>query len=439
MMRHFKNLRAVAVAGLLAAALMTLPAVSAHAGSVLDTPYGSPAATLGAEADAMAGTGVAVYRGGISARLNPALLTSEKSRRVDGSLCLYQDHEDRFQSLWDSFESYVADTAIASQRSHYFDTGFGAALRAGRGLVVGAALSTLYDWTYDFDEEILDPDPGADVYDTILEQRSFTSDGRLRALTLGVAMSTPDERLSVGVSGNYAFGTRELTRSRRFAQDQDDSYTITEEFDYSGFNAVLGLYAKLTPRLELGAAWETPLTVSGDQDYVATVRNVAADTLETVASARDGEVKYPNRYRIGFTLYPRSEPRTVFTAEMIFSEWTMLEDDLYADDAQPRLEDTVDVRVGVQHTFYNGVPLRFGFRRLDSYTDPEAGASFFTTGIGIPWEKGMFQISAELSKVESYQEHWFPYEYEDTDIVTADYARVEETRFRLGAGFTYLF
>ncbi len=439
MMRHFKTLTATVATALLAAALLAVPAGPVVAGSVLDVPYGSPAGTQGAEIDAMGGTGAAIYRGGLSARFNPALLADEQAHRVDGALSLYQDHEDRFQPLWDSFGSYVADTAIASQRSHYFDSGFGAAKRVGRGLAVGAALSTLYDFTYDFDEQILDPDPGADVYDQILEQREWRADGRLRALTLGVAFNTPDERLSVGVSGNYAFGTRTLTEYRRFVQDQDDSYTNTGEQAFAGGNAVLGLRAKLTPRLEIGAAWETPLIVKGDEDLTTETFHVGADTTEILASTRDGEVRYPNRYRFGFTLYPRSEPRTVFTAELVFSEWTGLEDNRFDDDNQPRLEDTVDVRLGVQHTFYNGVPLRFGFRRMDSYTEKEAGASFFTSGIGIPWQRGLFHVSVELSKTESYQEHWFPYEYDDSDIETDPIARVEETRFRLGAGFTYLF
>ena len=34
----------------------------------------------------------------------------------------------------------------------------------------------------------------------------------------------------------------------------------------------------------------------------------------------------------------------------------------------------VDVRIGVQHTFYNGTDLRFGFRRYDSYADEMAEA-----------------------------------------------------------------
>ena len=226
MKRQNKIHLSIGVAGvLLAGLLVILPDVSA-AGSVLDTAYGSPAGTLGAEVDAMAGTGAAFYRGGLSTRLNPAMLSEERGNRLDGSLSLYQDHEDRFQPLWDSFGSYVCDTAIASQRNHYFDSGFGAAIRAAEGLAVGLSLGTLYDFTYDFEEEVRDPDPDSDPYDQILEERSWRYDGRLRALSLGFALSTPDERLSVGVAGHYAFGTRRTDVRRRFFQDQDDSRVL---------------------------------------------------------------------------------------------------------------------------------------------------------------------------------------------------------------------
>jgi hypothetical protein len=441
MKRQYKIHPASGMVGLmLAGLLVALPGVAA-AGSILDAQYGSAAGTLGAEADAMAGTFTTVYRGGLSARFNPAMLSEEQNQRLDGSLSLYQDHEDRFQPLWDSFESYVTDTAIASQRNHYFDTGFGAAVRAARGLAVGVSLSTLYDYTYDFDEVVLDPvnQPGSDPDDRILEERSWRSDGRLRALTLGFAMSTPDERLSVGVAGNYAFGNRVIEENRRFFQNQDDSYTNQSDQWLVGGNAVMGVRVKASPRLEIGASWETPLKVSGEMTGLDELFAVGVDTVATSASAMDRSIQYPNRYRVGFTLYPRSEPRTVFTAEMVFSQWTKLEDSEFDEDDQPRLEDVVDVRLGVEHTFYNGVPLRFGFRRMDSYTDHEAGATFFTSGIGVPWQSGLFHVSVELSKVTSRQEHLFPYEYSDPDILTAETARVEDTRFRLGAGFTYLF
>ncbi len=37
------------------------------------------------------------------------------------------------------------------------------------------------------------------------------------------------------------------------------------------------------------------------------------------------------------------------------------------------LQDTFDVRIGLEHRFYNNMPLRFGFRRFDSYLDRETG------------------------------------------------------------------
>ncbi len=423
---------------LFAGLLMILPGVSA-AGSVLDTAYGSPAGALGAEVDAMAGTGAALYRGGLSTRLNPAMLAEEWDNRLDGSLSLYQDHEDRFQPLWDSFGSYVTDTAIASNRNHYFDSGFGAAIRAAEGLAVGLSLSTLYDYTYDFAEELRDPDPQSDPRDQILEERSWRYDGRLRALSLGFAMSTPDEKLSVGVAGNYAFGKRYADVRRRFFQDQDDSTILGGEHWLDGANATLGIRIKASPRVTIGAAWETPLKVQGEAAITTETFDVAGDSMIVEAATADVSIDYANRYRFGFTLHPRSEPRTVFTVDLVLTEWTRLKDSSWDEGDESPYEDTIDVRVGVEHTFYNGVPLRFGFRRLGSYSDREAGATFFTTGIGVPWERGLFHVSAELSKISSYQRHWFPYEYADPDIQTAETARVDETRFRLGAGFTYLF
>ncbi len=442
MKRLNKNHLSTGAAGLLlAGVLLVQPGVST-AGSVLDFAYGSPTVTLGAEIDAMAGTSAAYYRGGLSARLNPAMLSAERDNRLDGALALYQDHEDRFQPLWDSFGSYVTDTAIASQRNHYFDSGFGAAFRASDGLAVGLSLGTLYDFTYDFSEEVRDPDPQSDPRDQILEERSWRSDGRLRVLTLGFAMNTPDETVSLGIAGNYAFGNRHLETNQRFFQGTNPSTQSDGEHWLEGGNAVVGLRVKASPRVEIGVAWESPLDVSGEAKTVDTSYDPIADTWSEEATAANASINYGQRYRAGFTLYPRSDPRTIFTVDMLFAEWSELEDSrIGPEDAPLRLEDTLDLRIGVEHRFYNGVPLRFGFRRLDSYSDREAGATFFTTGIGVPWERGLFHVSAELSKVSSYQRHWFEYDYEGEpgEYPTAETSRVEETRFRLGAGFTYLF
>jgi hypothetical protein len=84
------------------------------------------------------------------------------------------------------------------------------------------------------------------------------------------------------------------------------------------------------------------------------------------------------------------------------------------------------------------VPLRFGFRHRDSYSDSEASVSYFTSGVGVPYGGGIISASVELSKTSSYQEHWF--EYPNTNDFPVDpISRVEETRFRLGVGYRYMF
>jgi hypothetical protein len=207
-----------------------------------------------------------------------------------------------------------------------------------------------------------------------------------------------------------------------------------------GINFTLGARLAVGDRVEFGAALETPLEVSGN---ILTESQTGAigGTVEVQTQVDHGVIRYPRAYRGGLTLKPRSDPRTVFTADAVYTEWADLEDDRSTGSAEGskqegvplRLENTVEVAVGVQHLFYNGVPVRFGFRHMESYTDSEARASFFTAGIGMPTDAGTVSVSLEVSKISSVQEHFFSY---PAGFVAAEISRVEDTRFRLGVGFT---
>ncbi len=427
---HKRDARRLAAALALAAALC-LPAAAAMAGSALNYVYGEPETFLGGEINAMAGTGAAVYRGGMSNVLNPALLTEAEGFRFDAGMSLGQRHEDRFTPLFDTFESYVTDTAIASNRNHYFGTGFGFAGDMARyGLPISCALSLTdrYTFAYDFQEDVRDPDSFSDPRDSILEERKVAVDGTLRDLSLGVAWK-PAERISLGAAVHYAFGTREEQYLRRDFQNTANSSDRMYDFDMSGINATLGVDVKVDERLTLGFAWETPLTVDGDMDTTLT----AGDGLPATTGS-EAEVKYPSRFRAGLAYYPRTEPRTLFTVDFEIAAWSDIEDDRFESD--PVLEDTYDVRIGLQHIFYNGVPMRFGFRHVDSYADSEAARTTFSAGIGKPLAAGMIDFSVELGKTTFDQGHWFDY---PAGFVSAPIAKVEETFFRFGAGYVVNF
>ena len=420
-------------------------------GSALATPnfmtdYGDQLPWYSAEINAMGGTGAAMYRGGISNIYNPAFLTLETARRVDAGLALDQSSEDRFQPLFDSFDSYVTDVAIAANRNHYWNTGFGFAARVLEGRVpatVGVSLTDRYPFSYKFSEVLRSPyiHNVATERDHILEDRLYEISGTLRQLSVGMGFEL-NERFSAGLAVHYAFGTRSVVTSvsdeHILLGEEDGSYRTDEEFDLSGVNTTVGLRAQLNERVVVGLAWESQLKVDGD---IATSSYVAATGLDTTMT-REGDLRYPNVYRAGLTFMPRTDPRTTFSIEVEYKPFEEMADSRYPGYDNPRnLADVTDVRVGLEHLFQNGMPIRFGFRYVDSYLDREISTGVFSAGVGVPAGPGMMSASLELSKLNGLQEHIFGYpgDYLGDAYVTDDIATVEDTRFRVGVGYSVQF
>ena len=418
---------------------LLLLAVAGPAWSVpqIMTEYGDQVPWLGADINAMGGTGAALYRGGMSNIFNPAFLATATSHRLDAGLSLDQEHEDRFQPLYDTFGSFVADVAIVSNRQHYWQTGFGLVIHEPIGdfpMTIGLSLADRYPYSYTFEEEVRDPDFASDPRDSILEERTRKVTGTLRAASLGLGFGVTDW-LSAGATLHYAFGTRSETTSRRMYTGDVDGINELYDFDMDGVNVTLGLRGRVSERVEIGVAYENALTASGTADLAYhETRNDGAPDTDMSATVEDAYFRYPEIYRAGITFFPRTDPRTVFTVELEYMAWNEFEDSLnQVTNGIDELEKTLDVRIGLEHMFYNGVPLRFGFRHLPSYRDKDAGSTIFTAGTGMPIGGGMVATSVEIIKITSFQEHQFPY---PDGFLVEDIARVEDTRFRVSLGYT---
>lgn len=403
----------------------------------LESPYGGQSAYLLPEINAMGGTGVTLYRGGMSGLLNPAMLTAETGMRFDLAGRLDHEDEDRYQPLYDTFNSYVTDIVIASNRHDQYGTGFALARRLTCGsqpLVASLSLADRYEFDYAFEEEIRDPDSGSTPRDQILENRSLVVDGTLRDLTLGLATDVRPG-YSLGIALNYAFGSRDETWSRRYYREPSDtlSYVRESNWDPAGVNVTVGARVRIDARLELGAAYETPLSAEGDLSD-------GFDDAEPATS--EVTVRYPGEYRVGFALRPRNTPRTTVAGEVAYREWSALEDSRVEGDMH--LQDVLDVRFGVEHTFTNAMRMMFGFRHYDSYLAREVGTSVFTGGVGTPVAGGGLVVSLELNKLTAGdQAHIFTYpdgvDSYGNPITGLPTARVEDMRLRLGIGWTRSF
>jgi len=434
-----------AAAVVTAALTCVLAAGTAMAGPQATTTYGDQFTWMGAEAAAMGGSGAAVYRGGLSNVFNPAFLVVEKDTRFDAGVMLDQEHEDRFQPLYDSFDSYVAQAAIASNRNHFWQSGFGLAKRVGEGdraVSIGISLADRFPYAYRFYEEVRNPYPGGSPYptedvprDMIIAIREREVTGTLRALSFGVAAET-SERVSIGAAVHYNYGTRLDVSSSVDLDDAgtDNSYRTSDELKLAGVSASAGLRAQVSERVDLGVAVESGIKATGDwrqQDVTA-----SAGTDTTMSAFYD----YPWCVRAGLAFRPRNELPTVFTLEIEYRPWSELRDGTLAD-TTPILNDATDVKMGVEHVFHNGMPLRFGFRYIPSYADRDAAVTAFTAGTGARVGNGRLSASVELAKTSSLLPHQFPYpaDYFGVAYEVDPMARVDDTRFRLGVTYTMEF
>ena len=416
---------------LLACALILVAAGPAAAVPQIESTYGGQSPWLGGEINALGGTGAAIGRGAASNLLNPAGLAQVRGIRLDVGMAAALHEEDRFMPVYDSFESFVTDMAIASNQNTGLGGGVGLATRLVGGrmpVTAGVSLLERYPYRYRFEEEIRDPSPFSDPRDRIIEERTYEVEGVLRTLSLGLAADVLPDRVSVGAAVHYGFGDREESRVRRDNRlaDGDQSSDLRHLWSLSGVHATFGVQAQVHPRLRLGAAFETRLEVDGEYE---TRTFTAADT--TVATQETEEsLKYPAVWRFGAAFFPRSDPRTVLTWDVVYADWQEMEDSRL--DRTGIINDVLDVRLGLEHTFYNDFRLRFGFRRYDSYADDEGGNSVFSGGAGFPVGGGELSVSLELNKLQSYEPHIFEY---PEDYVAEPIARVDDLRTRIGIGW----
>ena len=256
----------------------------------------------------MGGTGAAVYRGGLSNVFNPAFLVVEDGTRFDAGVMLDQEHEDRFQPLYDSFDELrrakPPSPAIATT------SGRPASAWPSASAKVSARCRSDFRWRTDsptptaFYEELRNPSPyppgsGEPARDMLIAIRERKVTGTLRALSFGVAAET-SERVSLGAAIHYNYGTRLDVSSSTDLDNAgaNESYRTSDELTLAGVSASAGLRAQVSERVDLGVAVESGIRATGDwrqQDVTPT-----AGTDTTVSAFYD----YPWCVRAGLAFRP---------------------------------------------------------------------------------------------------------------------------------------
>jgi opacity protein-like surface antigen len=366
----------------------------------------------------------------------------------DVQLDITQVNEDRFIPLYDTFDDLVAETAYALNRNTY--TGLQGGILLAPPFAVRSALALgiydRYDLDYDYFEEVRSnrSDP-PELRDTIEQFNQINVDGRLRSISAGYGIEL-SSRAHLGLAGHYFFGDLESVVSVTPVDAGADWTRLHRKL--TGWGWTLGVHAKPIDRLGLAVAYEGPFSAKGD--HTTTVYANGSEVADpTAPAAGEYQIDYPGILRFGLSLHPRNELRTTFAIEARRHFWAELEDTYRAernrllseegaDPTELRLRDTWDLRLGLEHVFYNGMPVRIGFRYLENYTNDETERSIFSAGIGYTFGAMRVDVTGQYQRQTSRQ----PFLFEDGasgDPNPPLNPKVEDSVLRLMVGISRAF
>ena len=400
--------RGIPIGILLALAVAT----SAGGYSFLDLGLGGRVYTGSARGSAMAEVGWLSEENSFSTMLNPATLGFIDSPDVALAYQYFFLHETRAFPAYDSFDGLLGYNVYATNKNFYQNVALGFAtgvLPEALGLSFGIMYSPVYDFNYEYEEEIRDRSTSSQPADELIARAYLIGDGTLKAISLGVAKPLAEDA-SVGLGLDYVFGDYDLIARIGWEGDLPETKDMYSASKQSGMRVRLAGRFKAGPRLEFGFEGTSRCAMKGD--FSASTANdllwflPVPETGDTTVTYEDVETVYPASFGAGIRFRPRNEFIGLFEVGMKYTAWSDYRSDFYGDFD---LNDVFSWHAGVEYVFYSGMPLRFGLLYSPSPKDEDVSEAAFTFGTGY----SAYGWSVDFSGQVGWQKYRYPDIFDD--------------------------
>ncbi len=360
----------------------------------LSYPYGEKVGTFDARSLAMAGTGLAFGENASALHANPACLADVKVFGVNSSVALVKVDEDRAFPFHDSFDGFVGYNTYAMSSSVYGNYALGAVkafpeMRRFPNLAVAGY--PLYDWNYDYFEEVRD-DNDRLIGKNVMEHRKG-----IYAVSAGAAHQALSW-LDVGLAVNFLKANGQFEH-RAFS----DTIIVQDlqELEADGFSVNLGAVAELSQRVRLGFVYRSGAKLDGTVEH-------SGKGIASPDSSSKLALTYPHTVALGMEFRPRNDLTTRLNVDVEFTQWSKFED---KSDQTLNYDDVWQLAGGVEHQFFTGAPFRFGFRYQPSYQDKKVTTTAVSFGTGFSYQGFQIDLGGEVGTRSWRQEDLFPESY----------------------------
>lgn len=382
---------------------------------------------------------------------NPAMLYMPgDALRVHSNLNTASFIERRSFPVQDSFGDYLAENDYVSNRYQKFE-GDLALYYSQKGFSASAGWYSLENFNYDYQEEIRS-DMGSGAYnrDPLAGYHKISFKGMTHGFNLALAHDI-GERFAVGYAYTKYFGAGfeegygviPILNDPKLSSS-DTTYFPVSPTKGSGSNVNLGITAKVTERLQLGLSGTlagiytmegTHMIAGMDSSLLLPAYSVEPD------SARKVIIDRPNTYSFSLKYIPGNELKTTIYAQFDVTDWRTYAAG-YFDSAdslvslfEPGYSPSWAMRAGVEHVFFTGVPLRFGFTYEKNPMNNDMNRSTINVGSGWSGENLTLDIGFLIYQNMYYYSDLFPVE----DEVRATLDKVKENGLRVNFSVSYAF
>jgi hypothetical protein len=373
--------------GIGGALLILLLATSAVGYTLLDLGMGSQVFQGSAKSGGMGEVFQLTESTPLSLTLNPSLIARSDKLAAYGSYRFMMVEENWSLPVHDSFDALLGYETYAHNRNVYhdgdlsFSTG---ALPQAAGLAFAIGYVPAFDFNYEFHEEVRDRNSQAEPLDKLIADAFLESEGMIRSVSLGGAGGY-GERFFLGLGVDYLFGDYDVT-VRLANMDANklpcweaaprETAEVFSASDLSGARFRVGATYVVNKRVELAATYTGSAELDGEYSSSG---GFGAYSPWGDGDGKSFKLKYPASAGFGISYRPRNELRTVVEADVRFTQWSKAENQALEELV---LDDIYEWFIGVEHIFYNGHPLRFGFNYRPSPADKEAAQAAVTAGSG---------------------------------------------------------
>ena len=392
--------------------LFVLLSVSALFGQQLDLnftymSYGKENPYLSARTLALGGSGISGGDAVDAVILNPALLgTGYTGFGLNAGFFLDHTEEDRAYPYYDAFEGFNGYGSYVFNKN-WFPNGYGVIsytvqLPVVKKLAVSSGFLPFIDFTYLYREEVGNPNRTPDYKkDKILGYNSIESTGRLNNIPLAVSIS-PLENLNIGFQVSFLQGSIDSIvsvspREEMFSPDEIAAITSNEKTLKTLNNTPMlfsfGVQYRFNNHFSAGALIRAPYEIAFLNQYENFQK---PDKNKSFVQT----LTYPLRLGLGLDYRFTNILAARLSFDFIYDFWSQFEDNLRPD---LRFNDTYSIRTGIEHLFYDKIPLRFGFQYNSMRESRNFSESIISFGTGFHFLGVTADISAGISSQVYYQ------------------------------------